>query len=496
MLNHNHGTLLHQRRTGILLHPTSLPGRQHKGDLGQEARNFIHFMQDCGLTVWQVLPLGPTHVDDSPYQCLSTHAGNHELINLDWLAGHGWLDLQHLPQRIDQKTHEKLLHEAAQRFFQSADAGWLTRLEAFIEENNHWLADYVLYVVLRRANNDEAWTEWPAALRERDAQLLKQARDEHAGLIKNLQFIQFVFFTQWTELREYAAQRGIILFGDMPIYVSMDSADVWAARVNFLVDDEGETEFVAGVPPDAFSASGQLWGNPLFDWDAMQALGFNWWVDRMRTHLKLYDYVRIDHFRALESFWQIPAQSATAIDGEWVDSPGRLLLACLHDHFDPLPIVAEDLGLITDAVRELRDEFHLPGMKVLQFAFDGDHHNEHLPHNHRRNSVVYPGTHDNDTTLGWYQTLQDYQRNLLRDYLGRPDNEMLEMPWLMNRVALASVANLAILPMQDLLCLGSEHRMNVPGTMLGNWSWRFDWHQVWPSLHADLRALVYLYGRA
>ena len=353
-----------------------------------------------------------------------------------------------------------------------------------------------MYVVLRRANNDEAWTEWPAALRERDAQLLEQARDEHADLIKNLQFIQFVFFTQWTELREYAAQRGIILFGDMPIYVSMDSADVWAARENFLVDDEGETEFVAGVPPDAFSESGQLWGNPLFDWDAMQALGFNWWVDRMRTHLKLYDYVRIDHFRALESFWQIPAQSATAIDGSWVDSPGRLLLACLHDHFDPLPIVAEDLGLITDAVRDLRDEFHLPGMKVLQFAFDGDHHNEHLPHNHRRNSVVYPGTHDNDTTLGWYQTLHDYQRNLLRDYLGRPDDEMLEMPWLMNRVALASVANLAILPMQDLLCLGSEHRMNVPGTMLGNWGWRFDWHQVWPSLHADLRALVYLYGRA
>jgi len=474
---------------------SSLPGSQHKGDLGEQARHFLHFMRDCGLSVWQILPLGPTHSDGSPYQCLSTHAGNPELISLSWLVERGWLD-HPLPAMIDQATHANLLARSAARFFASAETDWRDRFNTFVAENDYWLPDYTLYQALKLAHHDRDWQQWPEALRERQPAALEQARQEHRASIDLACFCQFVFFTQWQELRAQASDLGIRLFGDMPIYVSMDSADVWAARENFLIDDGGQCAYVAGVPPDAFSDDGQLWGNPLFDWERMCELDYDWWVNRMKTHLKLYDLIRIDHFRALESHWRVPGEAATAAHGEWVQTPGGELLDCLYRKFDPLPIIAEDLGVITDEVRALRDAYQLPGMAVLQFAFDGDPNNEYLPHNHKVNSVVYPGTHDNDTTLGWYQKLDPATRVRIARYLGHHADEQLDMPWVFNRVALASTARLAVLPMQDLLALDSAHRMNKPGTTVGNWSWRFDWGQMWPSLPHDLRGLVELYGRA
>lgn len=477
----------------MLLHITSLPGLQHKGDLGDPARDFMHFMRDCGLSVWQILPLGPTHIDGSPYQCLSTHAGNPELISLQWLVRRGWLD-EPFPCPLDQAEHARLLEQAAQQFFNSAEPAWHKRYATFVSDQDFWLADYALYLALKQEHQNHDWRQWPQALRERDPVTLADKREQYQRQIDVTCFSQFVFFTQWGELRRDAAELGIRLFGDMPIYVSMDSADVWAQRENFLIDQTGQCEVVAGVPPDAFSDEGQLWGNPLFNWERMHERGYEWWVNRLKTHLKLFDFLRVDHFRALESHWQIPAEAATAAEGQWVETPGRDLLDCLYRNFDSLPIIAEDLGLITDPVRELRDDYCLPGMAVLQFAFDGDPKNEYLPHNHKCNSVAYTGTHDNDTTLGWYQQLDPPTQQRVALYLGR-SGESLDMPWLLNRVALASTACLTILPMQDLLSLDSNHRMNVPGTSIGNWSWRFDWEQIWPSLAADLKSLVELYGR-
>ena len=484
-----------RRSAGVLLHPTSLPGRQWQGDIGKPAHDFIHFMADAGLSVWQMLPLGPTHIDRSPYQCLSTHAGNPELINLEWIMQQGWLTAKDVDEHINDSSLIPALEKASYNFYRQADPAWQARQQQFIQQSSSWLPDYALYLALKRSHQNLSWQYWPAALRDREVEAITSARAEHAERIRIVEFVQFVFFEQWKALRNYAHQNGIKLFGDMPIYVSMDSADVWSRRENFQINESGFCIRVAGVPPDAFSADGQLWGNPLYNWSAMQQDDFQWWINRFRTQLELFDFIRIDHFRGLQACWEIPAEAETAAEGQWVESPGAELLNKLHHYFEPLPLIAEDLGLITDEVLALRDQFRLPGMAVLQFAFDGASDNYYLPHNQQHNSVVYTGTHDNDTSLGWYQNLPDHSRDLLHEYIGVPAQHQLDMPWALNRMALASVADLAVIPMQDLLSLDSKHRMNTPGTTEGNWQWRFDWNQVWPTLAADLKKLIQLFGR-
>ena len=488
--------MLDRRRAGVLLHLASLPGKQRLGNLGVEAQNFIHFMVDSGLSVWQMLPLGPTHADGSPYQCLSAHAGNPEFIDVDALLAEGWLHESEVVNPAKSDTIQPLIDLASERFFAQANADWISQFNIFRKQHAYWLSDYALFMALKKAHQNRPWTDWHTPLKQRDPSALTQARQQHEDVIRQVEFTQFIFFHQWHALRDYANRHGVKLFGDMPIYVSMDSAEVWAERENFLIDEDGHCDVVAGVPPDAFSEQGQRWGNPLYDWSYQQQQDFKWWVARFKTQLELFDFIRLDHFRGLQACWHIPASAQTAIDGHWEKSPGEALLRCLKLYFHALPLIAEDLGLITPEVHALREQFDLPGMAILQFAFDGDNDNLYLPHNHSPNSVVYTGTHDNDTTLGWYQNLDARAKAQLKSYLGVNRQHSLDMPWVMNRMALASVARLAMLPMQDLLSLDSMHRMNTPGTCVGNWQWRFEWSQLWPTLPGDLKKMVALYGRS
>ncbi len=474
------------RRAGVLLHPTSLPGPGRAGEIGPEARRFVEFLAASGFSVWQTLPLGPTHEDNSPYQCLSSHAGDPRLISVERLAQWGWL-----PDSGDCADRAVQLR-AARRYFAGKRGAELEEFEAFLAAHAYWLEDYVLYSALREEYQGRPWWEWPAPLRNREPQALQEARVRNAGSIAQQRFEQFVFFREWFELKAYANGHGVLMFGDMPIFVAEDSAEVWAQREYFAFDDEGRLQAVAGVPPDYFSATGQRWGNPHYRWERMEEDGFAWWMQRMRTQLMLFDLVRIDHFRGFESYWEIPAHAETAVQGRWVKAPGDALFKTLRQAFDPLPLVAEDLGVITPPVEAMRRRYGLPGMKILQFAFDGSTDNPYLPHNHEENSVVYTGTHDNNTTLGWFDELPAESRGYVEEYLGHSREEM---PWPLIRAACESVARLAIMPMQDVLMLGSEHRMNLPGTVRGNWSWRLDWGQVPEDLPARLRHLVKLYGR-
>lgn len=488
-------TPLSRRRAGVLLHPTSLPGGIGGGDLGPDAYRFVDFLAAGGVSVWQMLPLVPTHGDLSPYQGLSVHAGNPLLISLSLLREWGWLSEGAAPPEGDDFIDYRLamLKQAHQGFLAQADAGAREELKQFISRNSHWLQDYALFQAIRQSQGHGHWLDWPEALRDRAPEALAQAERELADSIEHIRFEQFVFFRQWRMLHDYARRHGVFLFGDMPIFVAHDSAEVWAHREYFTLDSHGRAEVVAGVPPDYFSETGQRWGNPHYRWERMRADGFSWWKQRMATQLSMFDWVRIDHFRGFESSWEIPAAEETAINGHWVEAPGDELFEALHQEFDPLPLVAEDLGTITPEVEALRKKYALPGMKILQFAFGGDADNPYLPHNQTVDSVVYTGTHDNDTTLGWYDALPAETRNHVDDYLGYPAEAM---PWPLIRTALASVACLAIVPMQDLLKLDGAHRMNTPGTQAGdNWRWRFEWEQVDTDLAPQLRALVRQYGR-
>ena len=485
-----------QRRAGILLHPTSLPGPFKGGDIGHSAYRFIEFMNQCGCSVWQMLPLGPTHVDGSPYQCLSVQAGNPLLISLDWLVDRGWLNLNSVTTATDTDDFRlDCLIAAGDHFFSEQPADWVTRFDAFCKEHVAWLDDYAMFIAIKHHHQAKPWLEWPDGLRRREKKALNKARKDYAEKIRQVCFEQFVFFTQWHEIRDYARQHGVLLFGDMPIFVSHDSADVWACSENFLMDDEGEAAFVAGVPPDAFSDTGQRWGNPLYDWDYMLKDNFSWWRMRFRTQLELFDLIRVDHFRGFEACWQIPDGEETAINGEWVQVPGRALLQSLFDEFDKLSLVAEDLGIITEDVTRLRTDFNLPGMKILQFAFGGDNKNPYLPHNHEVISVVYTGTHDNDTTLGWFNSLDEHTINHIKAYLGLDNDTQLDMPWDFNRLALQSVARLAMLPLQDILGLDGQHRMNTPGTTEDNWQWRYEEGGLTPELAGRLKDMLALYDR-
>ena len=486
--------ILERRRAGILLHITSLPGEGEMGDLGENARYFVQFLADCSQTVWQMLPIGPVEPFTSPYQASSAFAGNPYLVDTLWLAEKGLLQPDRARQlRSTAEGRLQALGEAYRTF--TAGKGLLTRvaLDDFCRRHAFWLEDFALFVVLKRRFDQKPWWEWPPQFRDRDVKALATVRRELHAEIGEVNFSQFVFFEQWRGFKNYANDRGIKLFGDMPIFVAADSADVWANRKFFLLDERGRPTVVAGVPPDAFSSTGQRWGNPIYNWKALERDGFSWWIQRLSHARELFDWIRIDHFRGFEAYWEIPASSPTAEKGRWVKVQGEKLFRTLFEALGELPIVAEDLGTITPEVIELRRKFHIPGMLVLQFAFDGLPQNPYLPHNHTQDSVVYTGTHDNDTTLAWFEELDESQKRYLYDYLLWSQEPM---PRLLVRTALMSPAKVAIVPMQDVLELGKGHRMNRPATLEGNWRWRFEWSWLKAEQCERLRGWTRLYGRA
>lgn len=500
--NQQEATLLVERASGILLHPTALPGPHGIGDLGSHAREFIDFLQDCGQKVWQLLPLGPTGYGDSPYSSFSAFAGNPLLVSLEALVANGDL----LDSEIATPAFPAdFVDYGAVRSFKSsrlqlASLGFATRAAEerrwrfadFCAQEAYWLNDYALYSAIRCQQGNRPWVEWPAELRDRQPQALLTIGVELQDAMAIETYSQFVFAEQWQDLRDYAAAHGVRLFGDLPIFVAEDSADVWAHRDYFRLDQAGRATRVAGVPPDYFSATGQRWGNPLYNWEKLQADGFSWWIDRLRRNLALYDLIRIDHFRGFAASWSIPAAEPTAVHGHWEPVPGQEFFTAATACLGPLPVIAEDLGYITPDVEALRDHFGYPGMKILHFAFGGGSDNPYLPHNYQRNSVVYSGTHDNDTTAGWWQQLGEEERHAVARYLGRQvDDPVAEIL----RLAAASVSRLCIFPLQDLLKLDSAARFNRPGAPHGNWQWR--WSGDFSSLDGGgfLKDLTALYGR-
>lgn len=486
---------LDRRRAGILLHISSLPSENGSGDLGQEAYNFVNFLHNAGVSVWQTLPLGMPHGDGSPYQCLSAHAGNPAFINDKWLEQKGWLQTteQCGECHTDDAFAKSCLIAKAFCGFQSlASKEDKDSFSRFCQDKAAWLDDFSLFFALRQEFGKQCWNQWPEPLKNREPKAIKEAHHRLSSLVESVKFEQYVFFEQWTELKAYAKEKNVLLFGDIPIFVSYDSSDVWANRDVFKLDKTGEMAVVAGVPPDYFSETGQRWGNPHYDWKYLKKTGFKWWIDRIKTQNELFDILRIDHFRGLESAWEITADEATAINGKWVVAPGKALLKAIAKECSSISLIAEDLGIITEEVDALRNEFNLPGMKILQFAFDGSSDNFYLPHNHEKNSVVYTGTHDNDTTLGWFNSLNDHEKYRIYEYLGFSKTSM---PHTLIGTAFSSVANLAIVPMQDVLELDSEHRMNIPGTSEGNWTWRFNWTQLSDEMAGRLTHLVKLFGR-
>lgn len=487
-------SVLDRRRAGILLHLTSLPDGLGNGDMGHAAYRFIEFLDSIGVSVWQMLPLGPTHADGSPYQSLSIHAGNPLLISLDWLADRGWLNLSEAPTDWDSPKdfRYRCLRQAFLAFKSDTMHSGHVDYQAFVDKQGFWLHDFALYVALRQDYFGKSWQDWPDPIMNREPEAVDEASERLVSTIDQIKFEQFIFFTQWAEIRTYAHEKGVLLFGDMPIFVAEDSADVWAHQEYFNLDKLGRPKFVAGVPPDYFSETGQRWGNPHYNWIRMQEDGFKWWINRLRTQLSLFDWVRIDHFRGFEAYWEIPAEEQTAVNGRWVKAPGDALLDKVQETFEKLPLIAEDLGVITPKVEALRDKYGLPGMKILQFAFDSDAENAYLPHNQLPNSVVYTGTHDNDTTAAWSEHLTDEQVSRIRDYLGCDQDTMTGS---LLRCALSSVAKLVVLPLQDVLELGNGHRMNEPGTTEGNWKWRFSWSQLEQERIDRFRHWVNLYGR-
>lgn len=497
-----------QRASGILLHPTCLPSRFGIGDLGQAAYQFIDFLEQSGQKLWQVLPLGPTGLEHSPYiMNFSSFAGNPLLIDLDQLAQEGLLDadsLTPLPPaegepayaRVDfaQVMPHKLsyLRQAFERFQPTS------RYDQFCQEQAWWLDDYVLFMALFEANQEQPWNKWDRPLARRDSEALAAAAETLAEPIRFHRFVQFKFFEQWARLRSYANGKGIQIVGDISIYVCHNSADVWAAPDMFKLDpDTYDPAFMAGVPPDYFSATGQLWGNPVYDWDKMAQTNFAWWVNRFKATLLYVDIVRIDHFRGFEAYWQVPGGETTAMNGEWVKGPDAKFFEVLEAAVGSLPVMAEDLGIITPEVELLRDRFNFPGMKILQFAFGGDPSNAYLPHHYIHNCVVYPGTHDNDTAIGWWNSTDQATRHHLAAYFGYASPDQIQgINWLFIQVALASVADLAILPLQDVLSLDGRARMNDPRYNDGQWRWRFtDPALLSPELSQRLRQLTQLYSR-
>ena len=492
-----------KRSCGILMPISSLPSPHGIGTLGAEARKFVDFLADAGQSWWQILPVGPTSYGDSPYQSFSAYAGNPYFVDLDLLCEDGLLTPAEVnsvnwgtdPAKVDYSaiynSRFPLLHLAMER-------GWerdADKVAAFSEENASWLPDYALFMAVKRHFGMQSWTEWPDEdIRLRRPEAVARYQEELADDIRLFTYIQYLFFRQWEDLRSYAHEKGIGIIGDLPIYVAMDSADVWADPRAFQLDERNVPAEVAGVPPDYFTADGQLWGNPLYDWDAMKADGYSWWIRRIEGASRLYDILRIDHFRGLESYWAVPYGETTAKIGRWVKGPGMGLIGVLTEKFPNIQFIAEDLGYLTPEVRQLLEDSGLPGMKVLEFAFDSREAANYLPHTYPRHCVCYAGTHDNATLMGWKDEAAPADIAMARQYLGLNDEEGFH--WGVLRGGQSSVADLFVAQMQDYLGLGSEARMNTPGILGGNWQWRMLSGQITDALTARIAGMARLYGRS
>ena len=494
-----------RRAAGILLHPTSLPGIYGIGDLGDAVIAFLDWAQSAGITIWQVLPLNPTGYGASPYGCLSSFAGSHLLISPQRLLQENLLDaadVADVPRFRDDHVEFDAVHSykfallrtSWRRFQDRASDEQRAALAAFVSapEQSDWLADYALFMTLKNAAGGAAWWTWDKPLALRDAGALEDAKRTHADEMKFWEYIQFLFFRQWDAVRDAAHARGIRIMGDVPIYVANDSADVWGSPELFQLDEQGRPTVVAGVPPDYFSATGQRWGNPLYRWNVLRETGYRWWISRVRMNLRMADVVRLDHFRGFAEYWEVPAHEETAIHGRWMPGPGAALFEALREALGPLPLIAEDLGLITEDVHALRRTVGFPGMRVLQFGF-AQTDSSHLPHHFEPATVVYTGTHDNDTTRGWFENASPDERETALAYLGCTEND--DIARAMIRAAYTSVADIAITPAQDILSLGSEARMNIPGAEHDNWSWRIEDGALTADHAAALRRLAVITGR-
>jgi 4-alpha-glucanotransferase len=485
------------RAAGVLLHPTSLPGRYGVGDLGDELIAFLDWAAGAGMHIWQTLPLNPPGYGSSPYGCLSSFAGNPLLISPQRLLQEGLLPeepIEAVPPFANDRVEFDRVAEYKARLLRIAFENFADAeaIAAFAEEQRHWLEDFALFMALKQRADGAPWWKWERKLAQREPRALEKARAELADAVAFHRFVQFLFCRQWRAVREAAAARGIRILGDVPIYVAHDSADVWANRDLFQLDGRGEPTVVAGVPPDYFSATGQRWGNPLYRWDVMRERNYDWWVARVRANLKLADIIRLDHFRGFAAYWEIPASEPTAIHGRWMPGPGLALFDALRSALGDLPLVAEDLGFITPEVHELRRAVGLPGMKILQFGF-GQADSPHLPHRYEPATVVYTGTHDNDTARGWFAAADEEERRFAATYLGTDAEEAI--PSAMIRAAYTSVAEIAIVPVQDILGLGSEARMNRPGAEHDNWSWRMRHGALTAEHGALLHRLASISGR-
>ena len=494
-----------ERSSGILLHPTSLPGKYGIGSLGKEAYKFVDFLKKANQKLWQIFPLGPTGYGDSPYQCFSTFAGNPYLIDFDLLIEQNLLTEEDL-RDVDFGGNEEyidygaiynqkypLLRKAYDNFKANGNDYLKGKLDAFKAENNDWLNDYSLFISLKNHFNGLPWTEWPHDIKVREDAAVSKYREELADDIEYNNFIQCLFFTQWDNLKKYANDNGIKIIGDIPIFVAVDSSDAWANPEIFLFDPELKPVKVAGVPPDYFSATGQLWGNPLYDWDKLKELNYKWWVDRVKANLSTCDIIRIDHFRGFDEYWAVPYGDKTAENGTWCPGPRTDLFNAIKNELGELPIIAEDLGTMTQGVIDLREATGFPGMKILGFAFDSNEENDYLPHTYTKNCVVYTGTHDNDTLIGWFTKANEDDKQFARNYLNsRSDNEI---HWDAIRGAWSSVANMAIAPIQDFLGLGSEARINTPGLASGNWQWRLKDGVLTDELAERIAKLTKVYSR-
>lgn len=471
-----------ERSCGTLVHPTSLPSDYGIGDLGPGARNFVDFLDDTQQSLWQVLPLGPTGYGESPYASYSAFAGNHYLISPDILADKGLVSQEDLqPGKQPQKTFAeydkayafkyKLFKKAAKAFQNQASKEDWRGYEKFIDHNSYWLEDYALFMALLYHHDKKPWNTWDKDLAQRKKKALDKYRKELKEEVDLHYWLQYEFNSQWMAIKNYANERSIKVVGDIPIFVDHNSADVWAHSKYFEVDEIGNRKLVAGVPPDYFSETGQLWGNPLYKWKVLKKDGYSWWVERFRQMFYMFDSIRVDHFRGFDAYWEVKATEETAMNGRWVKGPGPELFNKIKEELGELPIIAEDLGVITPSVVALRDGFNFPGMKILQFAFSDNYANNFLPHNYpHSNCVVYTGTHDNDTTIGWYKAAPEIEQHRCREYMKSSGEEV---NWDMIRTAMLSVAAYAVFPLQDLMNLDTEHRMNYPGTVENNWLWRY-----------------------
>ena len=507
--------MTNERASGVLLHPTSLPGDFGIGDLGRAAIEFVDFLVRTRQTYWQILPLGPTGYGDSPYQCFSAFAGNTLLISPEALVEDGFVTADQIADHPLFTSHKvdygavydwknRILPLAFEGLHHITSVDLRGKFETFVQDNESWLDDYALYRAIKASQDQKAWYEWDEPLRLRDKTALAEASERLFDAILAEKFYQFLFYRQWQAVKDHANRNGVLIVGDVPIFIALDSADVWRNQHLFKLNADGSPKVVAGVPPDYFSETGQLWGNPIYDWDGMRDDGFRWWIDRIEATLKTVDAVRIDHFRGFAAAWEVPGGDATAENGRWVDVPGKELFTALKNALGDLPFWAEDLGVITPDVEELRDGFKFPGMRILQFAFGGDPRNHDLPHNYINNCVAYTGTHDNDTTVGWWFSQAgagstrdaseiSRERDFCMKYL---HTDGAEIHWDFVRAVWSSVADTAIAPLQDLLGLGTEGRMNLPASTSGNWHWRFHDGDLTDEVAARLKELTEVYGRA